>query len=1224
MLRIYLIFFVTVGWLKYADRFFVKKLLERVPIMNKIKNVIMKKLKEKKVKNNTNKAEDDFFLSLGPANNADEDNIYYNRFRRALDNKCKLIAFTGPYGVGKTSIIDSIFRKKPFSKKKIIRVSLGNYKSKEQISKPNNSNDIAKEIELKILQQIVYTSYSNELPLSRFKRIKYFGRFSDALICIESFLILVYSWIILPGLYEWIFNKIVGICYSEYLIFLTSLFTYIMLFILIHFFLYNIKMAIDKISLKYKNLEVTFSNADSGSVFNKYLDEIVYFFEKTGTEIVVIEDLDRYDNVSMEVFKSLKELNFMLNANKNIKKRIVFVYAMRDDLFSTSEDRVKFFETIIPVVSTFSIQNCKEYLVECYEKLKKICEIKIDEKLFDILSMFVKDRRILANIFMEFKMYIDVLKNHQEVDDTRLFALIAYKNIRPNDFEERLRNKGNLYNIFELKKMIIEFLTSKIKEENTAIKDEIKNMEWQKLKDEKILKKAFLCDFLSDKYRSDNYYQFIMEDKEFSLDEVVDNIDIKLLLNGKIKYKRKYYSLEYDFDKELIKKYRTEMDRIHYDFNSQNDKIVLNNKKIEKYQEMSIQDLLNIDGVIGYLSISDNSKIIMENKLLLLLVKNGFIREDYEMILLYFISGELSNNDHGFMIMLGLEERIPFTYDLNNTEKMIVKIKEREFKSEKILNFKLCDELLKNSTSKKTSNFLSQFSDMNDNKLNFLDGYYEHDKNNFTNLIKSVLDDNLILYYFEHFSDLRFPQGFITQVIENIELHLFNDISKEKFKIALEKDYQLLNNLSMNEVCENNLKLLKPIYDNYDDISDSMIEFLYSSGIYIPNRSMFNRLCDVYCDNNISVEAEVLEILNEVFKPFLDKLVKSHTFIEFYNSFTEYKSSEDSVIETLNNNLLSLDEEKLILTKENLGLIKDINVIDDTELWDFIRENHLIEINMTNILAYYTLYGEVNEFINELLEDIGEDYKAINDDDFIEFENDLIYSKEDYLVDYDKIAKVFTHEIDSFDDEREINKKLVEMLIAENKVKLNVVIYNYFCDNAGDLLPKLVTKRFNDYLKILDNAEDAEPDYHVVMDAIDSDIDINIKKKIFNKIDFSYFKEKTNNKIVDEIIKNSIFLDDYIVENIFDNLTEKYKIKYFIYLHKQNSKNIWLLYRINNKISKIRDGSTTHLVFSETYLELMQYLEKEKIINKCEIDKDNKILISYSRSRIIEQDSERQ
>ena len=79
-------------------------------------------IKNKKNKNCNNTAEDDFFLSLAPTKDADEDNIYYNRFKCALNNKCKLIAFTGPYGVGKTSIIDSIFSKKPFSEKKIIRV----------------------------------------------------------------------------------------------------------------------------------------------------------------------------------------------------------------------------------------------------------------------------------------------------------------------------------------------------------------------------------------------------------------------------------------------------------------------------------------------------------------------------------------------------------------------------------------------------------------------------------------------------------------------------------------------------------------------------------------------------------------------------------------------------------------------------------------------------------------------------------------------------------------------------------------------------------------------------------------------------------------------------------------------------------------------------------------------------------------------------------------------
>ena len=134
-----------------------------------------------------------------------------------------------------------------------------------------------------------------------------------------------------------------------------------------------------------------------------------------------------------------------------------------------------------------------------------------------------------------------------------------------------------------------------------------------------------------------------------------------------------------------------------------------------------------------------------------------------------------------------------------------------------------------------------------------------------------------------------------------------------------------------------------------------------------------------------------------------------------------------------------------------------------------------------------------------------------------------------------------------------------------------------------------------------------------------------MKKKIFSNIDFSYFEEKTNNKIVDEIIKNFVFLDDFVVENVFDNLTEEYKIKYFIYLHKQNKKNICLLYKINNKISKIRDGNTTHLIFAKTesYLELMQYLEEEKIINVCKIIENDKISISYGKSRIVEEYDER-
>ena len=89
----------------------------------------------------------------------------------------------------------------------------------------------------------------------------------------------------------------------------------------------------------------------------------------------------------------------------------------------------------------------------------------------------------------------------------------------------------------------------------------------------------------------------------------IDDIDIKLLLEGKIKYKEPgYYSNVYDFDINLLKKYQDEYAKIHYDFDSQNKKIISNNKQIEKYSEKSIQDLLNISGVIEYLSKIKDSK----------------------------------------------------------------------------------------------------------------------------------------------------------------------------------------------------------------------------------------------------------------------------------------------------------------------------------------------------------------------------------------------------------------------------------------------------------------------------------------------------------------------------------------------------------------------------------------------------------------------------------------
>lgn len=70
-----------------------------------------------------------------------------------------------------------------------------------------------------------------------------------------------------------------------------------------------------------------------------HLDEILYFFQATDYDVVVIEDLDRFD--TPDIFLKLRELNFLLNNSAVVGRKIKFIYAVKDDMFKDSS-RTKF------------------------------------------------------------------------------------------------------------------------------------------------------------------------------------------------------------------------------------------------------------------------------------------------------------------------------------------------------------------------------------------------------------------------------------------------------------------------------------------------------------------------------------------------------------------------------------------------------------------------------------------------------------------------------------------------------------------------------------------------------------------------------------------------------------------------------------------------------------------------------------------------------------------
>ncbi len=107
------------------------------------------------------------FVDLAPTDEADKAGIYSEAIRFAMNNpKISNIAITGPYGSGKSSIIQSFLKTYQCSP---LHISLATFIPEDDAKAENVGRH---EIERSILQQMLYGADANKLPLSRFKRIR--------------------------------------------------------------------------------------------------------------------------------------------------------------------------------------------------------------------------------------------------------------------------------------------------------------------------------------------------------------------------------------------------------------------------------------------------------------------------------------------------------------------------------------------------------------------------------------------------------------------------------------------------------------------------------------------------------------------------------------------------------------------------------------------------------------------------------------------------------------------------------------------------------------------------------------------------------------------------------------------------------------------------------------------------------------------------------------------
>ncbi len=66
-----------------------------------------------------------------------------------------------------------------------------------------------------------------------------------------------------------------------------------------------------KINFKGTNLDIELFNSDSDSYFDRYLNEVLYLLDHVDADVVVFEDIDRYDKNL--IFERLRESNTLAN-----------------------------------------------------------------------------------------------------------------------------------------------------------------------------------------------------------------------------------------------------------------------------------------------------------------------------------------------------------------------------------------------------------------------------------------------------------------------------------------------------------------------------------------------------------------------------------------------------------------------------------------------------------------------------------------------------------------------------------------------------------------------------------------------------------------------------------------------------------------------------------------------------------------------------------------------
>ncbi|CAN7759360.1 ATP-binding protein [Ensifer adhaerens] len=633
------------------------------------------------------------FVDLAPTSNADQTGIYYEALDFATNNDEVLnIALTGPYGSGKSSVIKSFLLRYP---RDALELSLASFLPEGEVPGVRVSKQ---EIERSILQQILYGADADKLPLSRFKRIqtpKGWSAASSLTVCLGMFCV----WYLFANQSDVISGKFFKpFDLSNWFNILSFTVGSIFAWRLVHsIYLKSLGLSLKSISLK--DIQIAPKAADEESILNRHLDEIIYFFQSTKYDLVVIEDLDRFDNP--DIFVTLREINALVNENADIHRRIRFLYALRDDIF-VNTDRTKFFEFIVPVIPVINHSNSIDKVLEHTRRID--LDARLDLRFIRDVSRYLADLRLIGNIFNEYVIYASNLRADGDgaLDPNKLLAVLIYKNVIPKDFAALHRQEGALSSVLMRYDEFVEKTGDKIRSELAAIQSDLVRSDEQYLRDLAELCSIYAMAILE--RAPANFMYFETQYGQIPFGQLAKHAEFEAILSsGSTKVRNiNGYITEVDFrgieaaidptrsfaERKTLIEHKSSDHKEAMDKKSQELKAQLASLRTRKFHEIVRESSALIEEVFAEVGESRD--------LLKYLILEGYLDDTYYQYTSLFHSGRLSLNDNKFLIQIRSFKNPEPDFQLDNTSEVIASMREEDFGRNYVLNRFIVDCLLEN------------------------------------------------------------------------------------------------------------------------------------------------------------------------------------------------------------------------------------------------------------------------------------------------------------------------------------------------------------------------------------------------------------------------------------------------------------------------------------------------------------------------------------------------